>query len=547
MTPLWLTLVGCGDDGPGAPKPQPTTPTPTTTETHSAPESDTGTPPCVSPEPPDAPLRLLTRTEVDRSVEAVTGVPGTARVRLPKDPTVHGFEGYAAVSTVSQLAADGYLRSAEDVTAAIDWSTLAPCDPASGDRACAESFVDTFGRRAFRRSLTPEERDIFLGLFDDLVPTEGFPGALATIVQAMLQSPQFLYRLELGDGAVQGTSVRLTAHELGARLASTFWASTPDEELLALADDDSLRDPAVLAAQVDRMLADPRAHEVFGRWVEQWTGATDLDTQPKDATAYPEWSPALAADLREELRRTATSTVFDGEGTLDALLTEPVTWVNGPVAALYGVPGPAVPTDWIEVELPADERAGLLTRAAFLTDAAHSNQTSIVHRGLFVFEQLTCGVQPPPPGDLDITLPPLDDTLSTRERFARHTTDPLCAGCHDRLDPVGLGFEHYDALGKWRDFEGDGVPVDASGVLTYGSQAGPFSGAVELSAMLADDPAVERCFVTQWFRSTWGREPGAGDTCAVEALNAAFVDGDVQTLLRAIPTTDAYTVRRVQP
>jgi hypothetical protein len=110
-----------------------------------------------------------------------------------------------------------------------------------------------------------------------------------------------------------------------------------------------------------------------------------------------------------------------------------------------------------------------------------------VHRGLVVYEQVYCGVQPPPPGDLDITLPPLDDSLSTRERLARHTQDPLCSGCHQRLDPVGFGFEHYDPIGAWRDTEGDGVPIDASGVLVYGDAAGPFDGALELSALLADD------------------------------------------------------------
>ena len=147
------------------------------------------------------------------------------------------------------------------------------------------------------------------------------------------------------------------------------------------------------------------------------------------------------------------------------------------------------------------------------------------------------------PDDLDITLPPLSDDLSTRERFARHTQDPLCSGCHSTMDPIGLGFEHYDPVGRWRDTEGDGLPVDASGVLTYSGAAGAFYGVPELAGLLTTVEEVPQCFVVQWFRATWGREPGEGDTCSTEALDAAFATGDVPTLLRAIPLTDSFRYR----
>jgi hypothetical protein len=162
---------------------------------------------------------------------------------------------------------------------------------------------------------------------------------------------------------------------------------------------------------------------------------------------------------------------------------------------------------------------------------------------LFVFEQLYCGEQQAPPDDLDITLPPLDDDISTRERFARHTQDPVCASCHTTMDPIGLGFEHYDSVGRWRDVEGNDVLVDASGVLTYTSEAGAFYGVPELAGLLTAVPEVKQCFVVQWFRSTWGREPGDADACSVEELEEAFVDGDVPALLRAIPHTDAFRHR----
>lgn len=536
-------LLACGESPDKAPPATPTSDADTDTDADGDADTDTDTDACAPEGAPEAPLRLLTRTQVDRSVQGLVGVVGTTRQRLPADPTVHGFEGAASTVAVSQLHADGYLRSAEDATAGVDWAALLPCDPAAGDRSCALAFVDELGRRAFRRPLGADERDVFLALYDEAVVDTDFATTMAMVVQVMLQSPQFLYRLELGEPGAAGAAVALTPHELATRLALTFWDEGPDEALLAAADADTLRDPAVLEAQIDRLLADPRARDSLGRWAEQWLDLRRLDAEPKDATAFPTWSPALADAVREETRRFASDVVFDGEGTLDALLTSRVAWVDGPLAELYGVAGPADPDDWVRVELPADERAGLLTRAGFLAAAAHSNQTSVVHRGLVVYEQVYCGVQPPPPGDLDITLPPLDDSLSTRERLARHTQDPLCSGCHQRLDPVGFGFEHYDPIGAWRDTEGDGVPIDASGVLVYGDAAGPFDGALELSALLADDAGVRSCFVTQWFRSAWGREPGPADTCSVEALEEAFADGDVLELLRALPTTDAFGQR----
>ena len=526
---LLLPLLACGKDDPAG-KDKTTEPDPTLQV-------------CEPSGVPGAPLRLLTTTEIDRSVGDLLAVDGASGGRLPADPTVHGFEGFAETVGVSQLQADGYMRASEDVTDQIDWTALLPCDVATGDSSCAEAFIADFGGRAFRRPLTTEESGIFVDLFTDMDADQGFEIAMASVVQAMLQSPQFLYRIELGDPSVDEPIVPLTSHELATRLSYLLWASTPDDTLLAAAGDDSLRDPTVLAEQVDRMLADPKARDVIGRFVEQWTGITELEDATKDALNFPTWTPDLADDLVEETRRYSAHVVFDGEGTLEALLTSPTTIANRAVADHYGVSGPTSDDEWVEISLPADQRAGLLTHASLLATAAHNNQTSPVHRGLFVYEQLFCGIQPQPPDDLDITLPPLDDSISTRERFARHTQDPLCADCHSFMDPIGFGFEHYDPTGAWRDTEGDGIPVDSSGILTYSSQQGLFDGAIELSAKTAAAPEVRECFVTQWFRASNGRDPGDADLCTLEELDAAFASGDVIELLRAIPQTESFRTR----
>ena len=498
---------------------------------------------CEAQGTPAAPLRLLTRSEVDRSVQDLLGVEGSARDRLPDDPTVHGFEGFAETVGVSQLHADAMMRASEDVTDRIDWNLLLPCDVTVGGAPCAEAFLDEFGRRAFRRPLRGDERGIFTNLYEEVAAEQGFTAGVASLVQAILQSPQFLYRIEIGDPESSGPIVPLTSYELATRLASLLWASTPDEALLSAAADGSLLEPGGIEEHVDRMLEDRRAREVVGRFVEQWTGITGLERAVKDPLAFPSWSPDLAADLREETRRFAADVVFDGDGTLDALLTSSHTVANLTVADHYGTLGPIAEAEWERLELPPSQRAGLLTHPSLMASAAHSNQTSPVHRGLFIFEQLFCGVQPEPPGDLDITLPPLDDSISTRERFARHTQDPLCADCHSFMDPIGFGFENYDAVGVWRDVEDGGIPVDSSGLLTYSSQQGSFTGAVELAMKVAAAPEVDACFVTQWFRSSWGRDVTDSDNCTTQLLAEAFEDGDVLELLRAIPTTPSFQSR----
>ncbi|MCB9688370.1 MAG: DUF1592 domain-containing protein [Alphaproteobacteria bacterium] len=531
-----LLLLACNDDGGPAGKDAPTVPT--TVPTTTVPTTSD----CVPTGAAEAPLRKLTNTELDHTLGDLLGVDGTARDRLPPDGTVHGFENAAATVNVSQLAADGLMRVSEDATADADWTALLPCDAATGDRACAQTFVDDFGARAFRRPLEPEERDVLLGLYDAMIGVEGFSSTMALVVQAVLQSPQFLYRIELGEPGATGEVVPLTDHELATRLSYLLWETTPDDALLAEADAGTLRDG--LDAQIDRLLADPRARRTVSHMAEQWLQITNLQDLPKDGLSYPSWSPELALDLREETRRFVEHEVFDGDGTLEALLLSRTAFVDGPVAEVYGVQGPPSPDQWVEVQLPADERAGLLTRAALLADAAHADQTSVVHRGKLVYEQLFCGIQPAPPGDLNITLPPLDDDLSTRERYARHIQDPACSGCHLNMDPVGLGFEHYDAVGAWRDTEGNGLPIDASGVVHYGTARGPFDGALELSEKAAGASDVSDCYVTQWVRYGFGRDPATSEACEIDALRASFAaDGDILGLLSALPRTEAFATR----
>ena len=293
-----------------------------------------------------APLRMLTRTQVDLSLETLMNVEGTARTRLPRDSTMHGFEGFAESGAMSPLIADGWMRVAEDATEQVDWTTLVPCDPASIDRTCAEAFVRDFGRRAWRRPLDEDEALLFDGLYDVLSTEQSVEDALSAVVQAMLLSPQFVYRVEIGEDGAEGDAVPLTDWEVASRLAFLLWNSTPDDELLAVAEAGTLGDPAVLVAQVERLLADDRARHVAGRFAEQWLGVGSLEDEARDANVYPDWSDDLATDLREETRRFTADVIFDGDGTLQALLSSPYTVANSRVAEHYG------PVSYTHLTLP---------------------------------------------------------------------------------------------------------------------------------------------------------------------------------------------------
>jgi hypothetical protein len=237
--------------------------------------------------------------------------------------------------------------------------------------------------------------------------------------------------------------------------------------------------------------------------------------------------------------------IFDGEGDLSTLFTAPYTMANAQLAEFYGVTGPSG-AELEKVELDPAQRAGIFTHASVMAINAQSNQTSPVFRGKFVREKLLCQILPPPPDDIDINPPAVDPEATTRERYEAHTTDPACAGCHNMMDPIGFGFENYDAVGLYRTKEGT-LPVDASGEVVGADDAdGEFVGAVELAKQLAESDTVRQCVVTQWFRFGYGRAEEKADDCTMDVLNEAFAASEwkIEALLLALTQTDAFVYRR---
>jgi len=494
-----------------------------------------------------APLRRLTRFEYGRTVSDLAGVSPSVADELPPDEKSLGFDGMAGTYSVSTLHASKYLEVAEGVASSLvtDGARLAAfagCDPL-GDAACLEPFVRAFGRRAYRRKLVDAEATAMLDLYAATALPDAAAGVRA-VITAMLQAPQFLYRPEPAlEGEAWGSA-------LATRLSFMLVGAAPDGELLAAADAGELDDAAGLLIQTDRLLASPRAGEAFARFMTEWWDLDALPSVQKDQQIYHTWTKALPELMGRETRAFIAA-AWSETPSLATLLAAPVTYVDPTLASFYGLP-PVSGSGPVKVELDPTRAAGLLTQGSFLAVHAKANQTSPVHRGKFVREKLLCDPPSPPPPDIVVRPPTVDPRLSTRERFAAHTANATCAGCHAMMDPIGFLFEHYDAAGRWRDTDG-GKPVDASGYLDGTDVDAELDGVPALAERLLASEQVRQCVARQWFRYAFGRDATtSADTCTVDALASELVRtrGDLRAVMRATVEQELFRNQRpagVQP
>lgn len=507
--------------------------------------------------PGPAPLRRLTRTEYNNTVRDLLGDDTRPGDTFPPEEQTLGFDNNASGRGVSQIHIERYMLAAETLVANAlrDHRALViPCDPeAMPADLCARKALERFGKLAYRRSLSEDEKTRYFAYFDTLYREEGFDSAISALLQMMLQSPHFLYRTELGRPDDDGDGVvALTGPELATRLSYLVWGSLPDDVLVAAGETGLLDTAEGIRDQVLRMLADPRAREAALHFHRQWLELTKMPETYKDPALFPEFDEALKARLRQETERFVDHVVWDGEGDLTTLLSATYSFLDPVLADHYGVDYPEAPPGvrpgFTKVALDPAQRRGIFTQGAVMSIQAKYNQTSPVLRGKFVREQLLCQHLAPPPANINITPPDLDPNLTTRERFRQHSDDQDCAGCHRKMDPVGLTFEHYDPIGRWRDQESDTLPIDSSGEILFTWDAnGPVADALEVADRLATSEEVRQCYVTQWFRYTHGRDAGFSDECNVYDLMRAFEDAgwNIQALIVALTQTEAFRYRKV--
>ncbi|WP_437987367.1 DUF1592 domain-containing protein [Sorangium sp. So ce117] len=514
-----------------------------------------GDPPVCGAERILAPQRRLTRFEYNNTVRDLLGTSLTPADQFPPDEIAGGFNNNATVLTVSALHAEKYLLAAEALaTEAVagDLSKLVPCDPAAvegqvaQEEACARQFVQDFGRRAYRRPLETSDVDRLMRAYAAGRTDGSFREGIEVVLRAALQSPKFLFRLELRhDVDASSSRVRLDPYEMASRLSYLVWASGPDDELLDAAEAGLLDTREQLAERTRQMLEHPRARRAITEFYKQWLNLGKLETIVKEESQFPGYDDELVAGIRAETPAFVEHVLWSGDHKLSSLLTLPVGFATESVAELYGVTVPPGSTTPQLVELPPDQRSGVLTQPAFLAVHAHPDQTSPVLRGKAIRSKFMCQDPPPPPDDVDLTPPTGEEGVTARERFNQHASNARCAGCHQLMDPIGFAFENFDAVGAYRTEEG-GQVIDVSGEMVLSDDMdGPFVGVRQLAEKLAGSEQVRECLATQWFRYTAGRFENIDDECSLDGLRAGFhgSEGDLVELIVATTQTDAFLYR----
>lgn len=445
-------------------------------------------------------------------------------------PSGFAFDNHAATGLVTSVHVEEYFAAAE--TVADELTTLAPCDPA--DSGCRSAVVSAVTTVLYRRSPTAQELAHLETLADETGGADGLRVALWTA----LLSPRFLYRAELGRADAR--TYVLTSHELAAALSYFFWGTGPDTLLIDAADSGALETPAEIEQQARRLLADPRAERRLAQFALQWLGVERIASVDKSPRLFPDFDPELRSGFARETGRFFATVVAEG-GTLADVFTAPWSVGDSRLAAHYGLPldGERLRYD--------GRRAGIFGHGSVLASYAHSDQSSPILRGVFVRERLLCqhfGAPPPDAGGV----PEVDPNATTRERFRQHTDNDACRSCHQYIDPVGFGFEHFDAVGRWRDDE-NGQPIEAGGdfrdveALRSGTSA-PFATLPELAEVVAGSASSRSCFAKQAYRFALGREGDALDACTLAEVQARFErDGNIGELFVAIATAEGFRRR----
>jgi hypothetical protein len=492
-------------------------------------------------------MPLLTGDQYLNTVHDLFGANAQLDALFPhaNDPSTFGL----VQGNVAQVDLENYGKGAELAAAAVvadanKLNALAPCAASADKRGCARTFVQTFGARVYRAPVTDAaDVDRHLVLYD-LGASTSYAHGIELVLRGMLQAPRFLYRAEPGTTESVGpTAVKLSGYEVASRLSYALWNTMPDAKLTAAAAAGELSTKAGVAAQLAWMLADPRGAKAVRRFLEGWIHLADVDTVVKDDKMFPGWGDGA---LRTAMRGQADSFfdyVLGGQsGSLASLMTSPTVFVNQTLAGYYGVTATA---QFQPIERADGTASGLLTLPALLSTLAKPTESSPIYRGKFVREQLLCQDLPPPPPNVP-RAPDTQPGVSTREKFKQHEKDALCSACHQLIDPIGFGFENFDAVGKYRTLD-NGVTVDASGELSETLDAdGKFVGVAELGKKLATSVEVEECVARQWFRFFLTRFEQDVDGCSMKALVEQFkASGDsLNGLPLAIVEADAFLYRR---
>jgi len=476
-------------------------------------------------------LRRLTHSQYDNTARDLLGDISRPARQFPPEDFVDGFKNQYHAQIISPLLAEAYSAAAEKLAAGAfrggDLRGLIPCRPASpADADCRTRFIREFGLKAFRRPLTDAEVQRYSSLFQK---QDDFRRGAQIVVETMLQSPNFLF-------LDPGSAVERKSYARASRLSYFLWDSMPDEALLRGAASGELDSAEGLEQAARRMLASPRARDAVDEFLAQWLRFDLLLQQHKERRIFPQFNRELALAMIEETRRFVADIVWNDRNFME-LFTAARSFVNAELASLYNLPPPA--SEFERVNFPHDsERSGILGQGTFLAQTSKPAETSPTARGLFIRERFLCQRVPLPPPGTNMNLPPLteDRPRTNRDRLALHVASESCANCHNLIDPIGYGFEKFDAIGargekfriafpraedsedKLKTME---VEIDTKGWVA-GLARSEFSSPKELGSILAATPRCQECIVKQLFRYAVGRAETAADQPVLQRVSEDF-------------------------
>jgi len=510
-------------------------------------------PQCQGVHPGRAPVRRLTRFEYSNAARDLFGDTTDPGVGLPPETisrTGNVFGNDADLLSVSSNLASKYGTVAADIAQRATGTPealgkLGACaGGATPDDACANTVINNVASRAYHRTLLPAETASFLTLLKAVQAKATFASGVAAVIEAVLQGPEFLYRIEHGVPAADHPELRRpSSDEMAARLSFMFWGTIPDEALRMAAANGQLNTAEGIKAQAQRLVDAPQARPVVRYFFDNLLPISGLTNLARDKERFPIYSQPFAAALREETQTFLEHQIFDADspGTWASALTAPYTYVNEQLATFYGMAGVTGP-EFRKVNLPdPTKRLGLLTQAGILTGTITTNESNPVLRGSFIINKMMClniSLPTDPAILAQVKIPAGVSGPTARDRFTLHRAQPVCTGCHAILDPVGFALENYDPIGQWRDKEND-VMIDASGNVPGGPAV---NGPVEMVKSLAATDTAQACFAQHWLEFGFGKTLDDGDACTQEAINNAFrgSGGNIKQLLIALTQTDAF-------
>jgi hypothetical protein len=500
-------------------------------------------------------IRRLTKTEYGNTLHDLLGVEPSIATELPDEVSGEGY-----LNSLSPLQMEQYLAIADKVLDRI----LAPEGdqptdtqrrlfgevpaPGTDARAAAREVARSLARKAYRRPPSQAELDVLLEVFDlGRQNNLAYRASLRLMLKAILVSPQFLFITPAEQAQPEAGIVPLDDYQLASRLSYLLWATMPDDQLMALADSGKLREPLILKAQVRRLLEDPRSRALFDGFGAQWLGLGNLADQTFDTSQFPQMTSEMRSAMVDEARLLFESIVRENQ-SVTSFVDCDYTFLNETLAEMYGLEGTVTGSEMRRVGLSDGNRGGILGMPGILAATSFPNRTSPVKRGVWVLEQVLGDHVPPAPPDvpaLEKQDPGVVANLTLRQRTELHRTNPVCANCHQTLDPIGFGLENFDAIGRWRDREENGGAIDASGELPGGKR---FSSPKELKAIIAGrSEDFSRNLVQRLLAYALCRRLEGYDELVVDALMQEIAaDGyRMQTLIGAVVTSYPFTHRRI--